>query len=321
MTEPEARGLCAQVREQLAMLLYGELSFDDEEIVETHLDTCAECRGALDRQRELHGAFDRLQVEPPPSLLRECRGALGGQLGAPAQPAVKLGHHEGWWDKLVNLVTGPAPSGWLRPAGALTLIAVGFFGARITPMLSSGSFGTMGLADAGAPHVRNIEIGADGRVQIVVDETRQRVISGGLGDQQIRSILLAAASESTDPGVRAETVELLTSDAASADVRDMLLGRLRHDQNAGVRLKAMEGLKHFAQDPAVRRTFAEVLLSDGNPGVRTQVIDLLTQGVGPSVDRDLVGALQELMVKENNPYVRERCQSVLASWNASSEIY
>ena len=68
MTEPEARHECTQVREQLAMLLYGELSFDEEEIVETHLDTCAECRGALDRQRELHGAFDRLQVEPPPSL-------------------------------------------------------------------------------------------------------------------------------------------------------------------------------------------------------------------------------------------------------------
>jgi hypothetical protein len=329
MTEPEAKHKCTEVRDQLAMMLYGELSFDEEEIVETHLDTCAECRDALRRQRELHVAFDRLQVEPPPSLLRECRAALLGQLaGAPAQPAVAQTIKEGWWDKLVNLVTGPAPSGpafsgWLRPAGALTLIAVGFVGARMVPMFSNGSngFSMMGVADASAAHVRNIETGTDGKVQIVVDETRQRVISGGLGDQQIRSMLLAAASESTDPGVRAETVELLTSDASSADVRNMLIGRLRHDQNAGVRLKAMEGLKNFAQDPAVRRTFAEVLLSDGNPGVRTQVIDLLTQGVGPSVDRDLVGALQELMVKENNPYVRERCQSVLASWNASSEIY
>lgn len=325
MTEPEAKRQCTEVREQLAMMLYKELSFDEEEIVETHLDACAECRGALHRQRELHAAFDRLQVEPPPSLLRECRAALGGQLGGtPPQPAAK----QGWWDKLVHLVTGPAPvfsgpvSKWLRPAGALTLIAVGFVGARIAPtFLTSGGLGTMGLADASIPHVRNVETGTDGRVQIVVDETRQRVISGGLEDQQIRSMLLTAASESTDPGVRAETVELLTSDASSNDVRDMLIGRLRHDQNAGVRLKAMEGLKHLAQDPEVRRTFAEVLLSDGNPGVRTQVIDLLTQGVGPAVDRDLVGALQELMVKENNPYVRERCQSVLASWNASSEIY
>jgi hypothetical protein len=121
--------------------------------------------------------------------------------------------------------------------------------------------------------------------------------------------------------VRAATVELLTAEAAAGDVRDVLIDRLRHDQNAGVRLKAMEGLKQFAKDTAVRKAFAQVLLSDGNPGLRTQAIDLLTQGAGPAVDQDLVGPLQELMMKEDNPYVRERCQSVLASWNASSEIY
>ena len=115
MTEPEAKHACTEVREQLAMMLYGELSFDEEEIVETHLDTCAECRVALRRQRELHVAFDRLQVEPPPSLLRECRAALGSQLGAPAQPAAQS--REGWWDKLVNLLTGPPrlPCGFGQP--------------------------------------------------------------------------------------------------------------------------------------------------------------------------------------------------------------
>lgn len=321
MTESDGKNSCTGVREQLAMLLYGELSFDEEEIVETHLDKCAECRSALDRQRELHGAFDRLQIEPAPSLLRECRAALADQL-AYAQPSVAQPRGEGWWDKLVHWITGPSPSGWMRPTGAFALIAIGFFGARLTPMFSNASgYGSMGLADSVLPHVRNVETGADGRVQIVVDETRQRVVSGNLADQQIRAMLLAAASDSSDPGVRAETVELLTSDASDANVREVLIGRLRHDQNAGVRLKAMEGLRQFAQDPQVRKTFTEVLLSDGNPGIRTQAIDLLTQGMDSSVDRDLVGALQELMMSESNPYVRERCQSVLASWNASAEIY
>jgi hypothetical protein len=326
MSEPDAKAECTTVREQLAMLLYSELSFDEEEILETHLDTCAECRVALDRQRELHATFDRFQIEPAPSLLRECRAALEGQLtGSPVVPAAQSREASGnsWWDRLVHLVIGPGLlglSGWMRPAGALTLLAIGFAAARFVPAGSNG-VGMMGLADMSAAHVRDVESGADGRVRIVVDETRQRVISGGMEDQQIRAMLLAAARDSTDPGVRAATVELLTAEAAAGDVRDVLIDRLRHDQNAGVRLKAMEGLKHYAKDTAVRKAFAEVLLSDGNPGVRTQAIDLLTQGAGPAVDHDLVGPFQELMMKEDNPYVRDRCQSLLASWNASSEIY
>jgi hypothetical protein len=327
MSEPDAKTKCTEVREQLPLLLYSELSFDEEEIVETHLDTCAECRTALDRQRELHAAFDRFQVEPAPSLLRECRAALEGQLtGSPVVPASQSTQAaaNSWWDRLVHLVTGPGPfhgtTSWMRPAGALTLLAIGFAAARFVPTGSNGA-GMMGLADMSAAHVRDVESGADGRVRIVLDETRQRVISGGMEDQQIRAMLLAAARDSTDPGVRAATVELLTAEAAAGDVRDVLIDRLRHDQNAGVRLKAMEGLKQYAKDSSVRKAFAQVLLSDGNPGVRTQAIDLLTQGAGPAVDQDLVGPLQELMMKEDNPYVRDRCQSVLASWNASSEIY
>ena len=40
------------------------------------------------------------------------------------------------------------------------------------------------------------------------------------------------------------------------------------------------------------------------PGVRTQAVDLLTQKREP----ELVGVLQELMTRENNNYVRMKCQ-------------
>ena len=41
-------GSCDAVRDQFAMLLYGELSFDEEGHVEEHLETCAECQAALE---------------------------------------------------------------------------------------------------------------------------------------------------------------------------------------------------------------------------------------------------------------------------------
>jgi len=315
---------CTEVREQLSMLLYGELSFDEEGKVEEHLETCADCRAALEREQQLHAAFDRVEIQPSPSLLRECRTTLAESIALQSGPPVP---REGLWDKFVSFLTGPSTGAWLRPAGAMTLLALGFFGAKLTPFLSNGTpaVGVMGMADATSAKVRNVETSPDGRILIVLDETRQKTVSGNLADSNIRAMLMAAARQSDDPGVRAQTVQFLTtaeagSDTSSLEVRDVFISALR-DKNAGVRLKAMNGLKTFEKDPAVRSALASVLLTDENPGVRTQAIDLLTESIGPTVDPEIVGKLQELMVKENNPYVRDRCQSVLASWNASSEIY
>ena len=70
----------------------------------------------------------------------------------------------------------------------------------------------------------------------------------------------------------------------------------------------------------MRGALTQVLLSDSNPGMRTKAIDLLTRGT--PVDRQLIGTLQELMLRgEQLGYVRERCRRVLESMNASAETY
>lgn len=309
---------CAEARGQFALLLYGELSFDEEERVETHLDACPECRAGLEREKALLAAADSVAVEPSPSLLRECRTTLASRLNLeqPPRPA-----HAGWWEEFTQAFTGVRLI--LRPAGALALVALGFFGAKLAPSLNVAP---AGVVEAGMARVRQVEPAADGQVQIVLDETRQRTISGDLDDGQIRALLLEAARDPNDPGLRAESVDILNTRAESADVRDALMYSLSHDQNAGVRLKALEGLKAFAEDPEVRRALSQVLMNDANPGVRSQAIDLLVpqiSGNGPveNIDRQTIGTLQELMLHEENPYVRQRCQRVLAALNASSEIY
>jgi len=325
---------CEAVRTQLGMVLYGELSFDEEEVVDRHLEGCAECRTALVHEREVHAAFDQVEVEPPASLLWESRQRLQEQIAA----AQAVGSRPaGWFDQIVDSLTlrPSSNSGWLRSAGAMALLAIGFLGARVAPNLGPQIAG-MSLADPGAQRVRSVEPAANGGIQIVLDETRQRVISGHLDDQNIRVLLLSAAKDPSDPGLRYETVGILNDRAQASEVRDILIYALEHDENAGVRLKAMDGLKPFVTQPEVRKALTGVLLSDGNPGMRTQAIDLLTQGVGEStsnttsnttgalpgnLDRDVIGTLQELMNRENNAYVRQRGQRVLQLVNASSETY
>jgi hypothetical protein len=306
---------CAAARNQFALLLYGELSFDEEERVDSHLDVCAECRAAFEREKVLQAAMDAVEVRPSPALLNRCREDLSELLSS----ARRADSKPGWWEQFASSFK----INWLRPAGAMALLAIGFFGAKMTPMLNFGNsvdFQSMGLV--GDSRVRNVEPQPDGSVRIVLDETRQRSISGTLNDQNIRALLVAAAKDpSDDPGLRAETVEILVPGAGSSDVREALVFALANDQNAGVRLKAMDGLKAYAHDPAVQGALAQVLLRDANAGMRTQAIDLLTTGPATDLDRRVVGAMQELMGREDNTYVRERCQRMLELIKASSEIY
>ena len=320
---------CEAVRNQLAMLLYGELSFDEEELVDAHLEGCTDCRAALKRQRDLHAAIDQVEVEPPASLLLDARRSLQARIAEEYAPSRKAG----WWDQMVDAIIPMSGSGWIKPIGAMALLTIGFLGARLVPNLAPSVgpqiLGMSSLAGPGAQRVRSVEPSPNGGIQIILDETRQRTISGQVDDADIRVLLLSAAKDPSDPGLRYETVGILNNRAQAAEVRDTLIYALEHDENAGVRLKAMDGLKPFVQQPEVRKALTGVLLSDGNPGMRTQAIDLLTQGIGDSagspsgsaLDRDIIGTLQELMNRENNAYVRQRGERILQLVNASRETY
>src|SRR5450755_3214086 len=130
-------------------------------------------------------------------------------------------------------------------------------------------------------------------------------------------LLLTAAKDPSDAGLRVESVNLLKNQPQSAVIRSALLYAVQHDSNAGVRLKALDGLKNFSDDPETRRVLTQVLLTDKNPGVRTQVIDLLVK----QKNENMVGVLQELMHTENNGYVRMRCERALHDMNASVETF
>ena len=270
---------CALIREQLFLYLYGELSFDEEERVDTHLDACTDCKQALVHVRALHESLDSVAVEPSPALLRSCRENLWQKLEGEVRP---VSH---WWQRFtVDL-------GWLRPVGATALIALGFLGARVTP---DSGMSLMGFSNPNASRVRYVSPGENGRIQIVLDETRQRTVSGAPDDTMIRALLLSAAKDPSDPGLRAETLTILEAHPQTPDVRVVLLQALEHDQNAGVRLKALAGLRPFAHDREVQSVLARILLTDTNPGIRTQAIDLLTADAG--TDRQIVVRSEERRV-------------------------
>src|SRR5581483_8162996 len=185
-----------------------------------------------------------------------------------------------FWEKLrrgFTIHVHPIPAG-LQPVGALALVAMGFFGARmLPPSVSGGRTTEAGLGGAFTSRVRYVEPESSGKVKMVIEEVRERSLTGSVNDQDIQNLLLAAARDPQDAGLRVESVDLLKSSRECPEVKNALLYALQHDSNPGVRLKALEGLKNSSADPDVRQVLTQVLLADDNAGVRTQAIDLLIQ--------------------------------------------
>jgi hypothetical protein len=312
---------CEEARKNLPLFLYGEMSFDDEELFEIHIDECAECRAALAREKAMFAALDRIEMVPSPEALAESRAELRSRLALTDRRLQSSpGRGSNFLDKIREGFTIHfhfAP-GIAQVVGAAVMLVLGFLTARMAPNSLLGNFRSAGVVDPQmSSRVRYVEPVSPGRVQIILDETRQRVLSGSVDDAAIQRLLLTAAKDPSDAGLRVESVDLLKSNSQSAEIRQALVYALEHDSNAGVRLKALDGLKQFAEDPDTRKALTQVLLKDENPGVRTQVIDLLVQRHSDA----MVGVLQELMEKEDNGGIRMRCQKILQDMNASAEMY
>ncbi len=299
---------CETVQRDLPLFLYGELSLEEEQALQDHVEACAACRRALEGERLLHAALEARALEPSPELLAACRRRLSLSLQAAERPAGRMARTAAWLG---------IRAGWrallARTAAAAALVALGFFGARWSRG-PSGLPAAEGPAESQAARIRFLEPDPAGRVRIALEEVRRQVITGRPEEDRIQRLLLAASREAADPGLRVESLELLRGGAGQPAVRRALLEALEHDPNPGVRLKALEALRPFAAQAEVRQALARVLLADANPGLRVQAIDLLTQQGGREA---FIGVLQELLNREENSYVRLRCRRALEELNAS----
>ncbi len=316
---------CQQVQLNLSLYLYGDLDFAQEEELERHVESCARCKRALDREKTWHSVINAEQTDVPLELLSACRLDLRTAISS---SKLKGKQPVSFWTRWTRQL-GFSASAWsMRLAAASFLVLAGFTAGRWVDAngLPFGSFATgaseASLVDPATARIRDIQPRDDHRVRIVVDQVREREITGRIDDSDVRRLLFAAAKDPTDPGIRVDSVEIL-KDENGSDVRDALLYAVRHDPNAGVRLKALDGLGRFADDPATRESLAFVLEHDDNPGVRSEAIDVLAPVTGKlDLSPELAGTLQGIVrADQGDDYVRMRCMQLLREMNAPPDVY
>jgi hypothetical protein len=301
---------CDWVKRNIVFYVYDELADDARYEFEQHIARCAGCAGELKSTRDFHQTMTlTAPEEPSPNLLAASRMRL--------QEALETTKQGGFLAKVLF-----DPAVWLRqmkfsPALATVLFLVGF-GGGIGTMYQVGGAGRV-IKDQGVQQqpaessiagIRSVtQDPATNRVSIQYDTVRTEQLQGSLNDQRIQQLLLFAARNNYNSGVRVDSVGLLTKQPQDERVRQALAYALRYDSNPGVRLKALEGLGPFVRsEVTVRDAVLQALVSDNNQGVRTQALHLLEP---VSADSSVRIVLTQLSRSDDNKYIQAQARHML----------
>jgi hypothetical protein len=307
---------CDWVKDNIVFYVYNELEDDARYEVEQHLARCPECTAELKAARKFHATLSQSPVaEPSPNLLAASRMRL--------QEGLETTTQGGLWQRLIF-----DPGNWLRqarmaPALAAVIFIVGFgggiaatynfIGSRSTITNIAGETSNSGGSplEASITGIRSVtqEPGSN-QVSIKVDTVTTQDVQGSLNDQRIQQLLLFAARNNFNSGVRMDSVELLTQAPNETNVREVLMYSLQNDTNPGVRLKALDGLSGFVrQDVRVRNAVLQSLISDANPGVRMQALHLVEPMKADSGVRSVLTKLEQ---SDQNVSIRSQARAMLA---------
>jgi anti-sigma factor RsiW len=301
---------CDWVRQSILFYVYNELEDDARYEVEQHLARCPECAVELKATRKFHATMAQAPVaEPAPNLLAASRMRL--------QEALESTSQGGWWRRLIF-----EPTTWLRqvrmsPALAAVIFMVGFGGGIITMNQTAPTPAPQTLTSAPPTEasaitgIRSVtQDPGSNQVSIKYDTITTQEAQGSLNDQRIQQLLLFAARNNYNSGVRMDSVDLLTQQPNDTRVREALMYALQNDTNPGVRLKALDGLSGFVrQDATVRDAVLRALISDASAGVRLQALRMVEP---MKADSNVRSVLARLAQTDQNPSIRSQARTMLA---------
>jgi hypothetical protein len=309
---------CEWVRENIVLQVYGELADDARHELEQHVARCADCAAELKAEQEFHAllaqarAADPLLRDPSPNLLTASRMRL--------QEALETAKQGSFWSRLAF-----DPANWLlqlkfSPALAAAILIFGFVGGILTMREISPAATTAQVtnppnqtvpAEASITGISSIvqEPGTN-QISIKYNTVSTQEAQGSLNDQKIQQLLLYAARNNYNTGVRFDSVDLLSQKSGDMQVREALIYALQNDTNPGVRLKSLGALGNYVKDDTnVRDAVLRALVNDTNSGVRIEALRLIEP---VKADGSVRGVLMALAAKDQSTYIKSQARTMLA---------
>ena len=304
---------CEWVRENIVLHVYGELADDARHELEQHVSRCADCALELKAEQNFHALLSEDRAaDPTPNLLASSRMRL--------QEALETAQQGGLLHRFAF-----DPANWLRqvrfsPALASVILIFGFAiggltAYRVIPRGPQGPGPGPGpVPPATEASVSGIEavttIPGTDQVTIKYNTLSTQEAQGSLNDQKIQQLLLYAARNNYNSGVRVDSVDLLAQKSGETQVRDALIYTLQNDTNPGVRLKSLDALGNYVKsDTNVRDAVLRALVNDGNSGVRIEALRLIEP---VKADGSVRGVLMALAAKDQSTYIKSQARTMLA---------
>ena len=306
---------CEWVRENIVLQVYSELADDARHELEQHVARCGDCAAELKAEQEFHAllAQDRAP-DPTPNLVADSRMRLQEALETTKQGSV--------WNRLAF-----DPAIWLRqvrfsPALASAILILGFAGGVTTTYKFYGSRPT-NVAEIQNPNISAVPTEASitgissivqqpgtNQISIKYNTLSTQEAQGSLNDDKIQQLLLYAARNNYNTGVRVDSVDLLSKSTGDMQVREALMYTLQNDTNPGVRLKSLDALGNYVKnDTNVRDAVLRALVNDTNSGVRIEALRLIEP---VKADGSVRGVLMALASKDQSTYIKSQARTLLA---------
>jgi hypothetical protein len=315
-----------QYKDRLQLMLYDELSTQDLQDLEKHIEECAECRAELEELKKFHSVL----AQHTPSfvtdtLLQEARRELRGALRSERLK-------QSIWEKLAERVRIFTLPQYKIAFGAVATLAVGLFlgylvfsprsGEREIQQLPTRAAKETTQPLGGNTQITNVHfVSSDptsGEVEFTFDAVKPVHMKGSVNDPDIQKVLAYALLNEQNPGVRLRSVDAIGSEqlkpaGAERDIKRTLIAALKSDKNPGVRKEALAVLQKFPFDEEVKQAFLDVLMYDANSGLRIAAINALEDARGESLplDPEVLKVFKQKMQSDDNNYIRLRARAVV----------